>query len=82
MDESRDPFLVELGVRCRERRLDLRLQQKDVAAYIAMTRSMYSLVEQGRKQRIAPEQLARLADVLETTTDYLLQRSEERGRVP
>jgi transcriptional regulator with XRE-family HTH domain len=72
----------EMGRRIKRRRDDLQLLQRDVASRIGMHPTSYSSLERGAKTLIQPEQLARLVDVLETTADYLLQRSEERGEIP
>ena len=77
-----DPFLIEMGRRIRRRRDDLQLSQVEVAHRIDMTGSQLSNLEQGRHARMQLRQLAELARVLETSTDYLLQLTEARGHIP
>ena len=82
MGEQPDPFMVEVGRRIRRRRDDLQLYQADVARRIGMTAGQLSNLESGRHARMQLRQLRALALVLETTVDYLLQLSEERGPIP
>lgn len=82
MASQRDTFLVEMGRRLRRRRDDLQVPQYEVAAAVGLDVSSYSLLEAGKRQRIKPQQLAQLAQVLHTSSDYLLQLSDDRGVVP
>jgi len=67
-----DPFLEEMGRRMRTRREALHLLSYEVARRIGMPAPTYSKLERGSKKLIQPQQLARLACVLETTVDALL----------
>ena len=82
MADATNPFLVEMGRRIRRRRDDWQLTGAEVAEAIRMSPSQFSTLERGGQSLIRPEQFARLAAVLHTTTDYLLQLSEERGDIP
>ena len=82
MADANDPFLVEMGRRIRRRRDDWQLTGGEVAEAIRMSPSQFSTLERGGQRLVRPEQFARLAEVLRTTTDYLLQLSEERGDIP
>jgi len=67
-----DSFLEEMGRRMRTRREALHLYSYQVAGKIGMPAPTYSKLERGSKKLIQPQQLARLARVLETTVDALL----------
>lgn len=82
MAEAEESFLAKVGKSLRRRRLDLDLKPADVARRSGMHRSVYWALEAGRKKSVQPEQLKRLAEVLETTTDYLLQRRGDEDRGP
>ena len=82
MADANDPFLIELGRRIRRRRDDWQLTGREVAEAIQMSSTQFSTLERGGQQLLRPAQLARLAEVLRTTTDYLLQLSDERGDIP
>lgn len=57
-----------------ELRRDHKLTQKDMARRFGISRTMYGYYETGR--RIMPlEMLSLLADVLNTSTDYILGRT-------
>ena len=79
-----DPFLAEMGRRIARRRADLQLSQVDVAAFIRMSQGQLSNLEAGRHARMQLSQLAELARVLRTSTDYLLQLRgpDDRGEIP
>ena len=51
------------------------LTQKELAKIIGISTSELGMIEQGRREP-GREKLERLADVLDTTTDYLLGRTE------
>lgn len=52
-----------------------KMTQREVAKAAGMSTSAYGMIEQGRREP-GREKLERLADVLDTTTDYLLGRTE------
>ncbi len=59
----------------KELRKDKNLTQKDMAKIFNISQTMYSMYESGRRtMRI--EMLCELADVLETSTDYILGRTD------
>lgn len=60
----------------KELRKDKGLTQEDVAQYFGISHSMYSLYETG-KRRMSIEMLCKLADILETSTDYILGRTDD-----
>jgi len=62
---------VELAQKIKQLRLQLDLQQQDVATYMGLTRQTYALVEKGTKDLTLP-QLEKLAGFLHTSVIELL----------
>lgn len=58
----------------KELRKDKGLTQKAVGAYFGISGVTYSLYETG-KRRMQIDMLCKLADLLETSTDYILGRT-------
>ncbi len=80
---ARSPFTVEFGRRVARRRRILGLKQWQIAEQVGTNRSHMTQLELGGHQLMRLEQLATLAKVLETSTDYLLQLVEQDpGEVP
>jgi DNA-binding XRE family transcriptional regulator len=77
MDEHSDAFQREFGRRVERRRRILHLTQQEVAQALRMNRSHYALLEKGRHARMRLDQVAMLPDILQTTLDYLLLRTED-----
>ena len=75
-------FATAVGRRIRRRREVLGKSQRAVADTIAMGPSQYSRMEKGEYLSIRFDQLAKLAGALETSTEYLLLRSDEMGEIP
>lgn len=73
-------FLKELGKRISLRRKSLGLTQEQVAERMNVSVQMISNLEQGRKA-IRPENLTRLSNVLQISTDYLLAGKGSTGEV-
>ena len=71
------PFTVEFGRRMARRRRILGLKQAQIAAHVGVHRSHITQLEGGVYQSMRLEQLARLATILQTSSDYLLQLTEE-----
>ena len=65
--------------RIRELREDHDLTQAEVAGYLNMKQPQYFRYEQGYRD-IPTDILIRLADLYETTTDYILGRSADPHR--
>lgn len=60
----------------KELRRDKQLTQKDIAKILGISGPLYSMYETGaRPMRI--EMLCRIADVLDTSTDYILGRTDD-----
>lgn len=57
-----------------ELRRDHKLTQKDMGRRFGISRTMYGYYETGRRV-MPPEMLAMLAEVLGTSTDYILGRT-------
>jgi transcriptional regulator with XRE-family HTH domain len=77
------PFTVEFGRRMARRRRILGLKQAQIAAHVGMHRSHVTQLEGGHYQSMQLEQLAKLAGILQTSSDYLLQLvDEDPGIVP
>ncbi len=65
----------------KELRKDKGLSQRDMAKLFNISQTMYSMYESGRRtMRI--EMLCELADILETSTDYILGRTSEQKAYP
>ena len=67
--------------RIRDLREDGDLYQKDLAAYLQCTQVCYSHYEMGKRD-IPTDVLIKLADFYQTSTDYLLGRTDERRPYP
>ncbi len=65
----------------KELRKDKKLTQSDMAKFFNINQSMYSMYESGRRT-IKIEMLCKLADILETSTDYILGRTSEQKPYP
>src|SRR5262245_10958571 len=74
MEHPISPFCTEFGRRVARRRRILNLTQQAVGERIGLQRAHISQLEQGKYRSMQLERLAALAGVLETSTDYLLQR--------
>jgi transcriptional regulator with XRE-family HTH domain len=77
MSEEVSDFRARFCDRLRRCRRNRDRTQEDVAHVIGMTRSHYAALEGGRHGLMQLEQLATLADTLNTSTDYLLLRTDE-----
>ena len=62
-------------------REDRDLTQQAVAEYLQITRSAYSNYENGIRE-FPQEVLKKLADLYDTSLDYLLERTDEKKRYP
>jgi len=60
----------------KELRRDKRLTQEDIANHFGISNVMYSLYETG-KRRMSLDMLCDLADILDTSTDYILGRTDD-----
>lgn len=65
----------------KELRKDKNLTQGDMAKYFDIKQSMYSMYESGRRT-MKIEMLCKLADILDTSTDYILGRTSEQKAYP
>ena len=63
--------------RLRLQRLQLRLSQQQLGLQIGHDQGYISRIERGEVTDITVRTLARLADVLGVSTDYLLQRTDD-----
>ena len=63
--------------RIRDLREDSDLTQQQVADYLKMKQPQYNRYEKGYRD-IPSDVLIALADLYETTTDYILERTDER----
>ena len=71
--------MIYLGYyrRIRDLREDSDLTQQQVADYLKMKQPQYNRYEKGYRD-IPSDVLIALADLYETTTDYILERTDER----
>ena len=60
----------------KELRRDKHLTQLDLAKHFGISQTMYSMYESGRRT-MKLEMLCELADILETSTDYILGRTAQ-----
>ena len=67
--------------RIRDLREDKDLLQKDLAAYLNCSQVCYSHYEIGKRD-IPTEVLCKLAEFYDTSTDYLLERTDEKKAYP
>ena len=72
-------MVIYLGYyrRIRDLREDSDLTQQQVADYLKMKQPQYNRYEKGYRD-IPSDVLIALADLYETTTDYILERTDER----
>ena len=64
--------------RIRELREDSDMTQQQVADYLSMKQPQYNRYERGFRD-IPTDMLIALADLYETSTDYILGRVDEKG---
>ena len=67
--------------RLRDLRVDRDLAQKQVASYLGIRQTVYSRYERGI-QAILLRHLITLADLYETSTDYILGRTKQSKPYP
>ncbi|MBQ2974573.1 MAG: helix-turn-helix transcriptional regulator [Clostridia bacterium] len=65
----------------KELRRDKKLTQADMAKFFGIKQSMYSMYESGQRT-MKIEMLIKLADILETSTDYILGRTAQQKPYP
>lgn len=65
----------------KELRKDKNLSQSDIAKEFNIKQSMYSMYESGRRT-MKIEMLCKLADILDTSTDYILGRTSQQKPYP
>ena len=65
----------------KELRKDKNLTQNDMAKLFGIKQAMYSMYESGRRT-MKLEMLCTLADILETSTDYILGSTAEQKPYP
>ena len=83
MDQYHTPIWVEFGRRAARRRRILGPTQQVVSTQVDMPRSQLSQLERGVYRAMQFAQLAALAQVLQTSSDYLLQLVDtDPGPVP
>ena len=69
-------MVIELYEHIRSLREDRDLSQKEIAAILGMSQTGYSKYETGEND-IPTQILIKLAEYYNTTTDYLLDRTDE-----
>ena len=70
-------LLDTLGKRIKALRADLGMSQKDLAFRLGTPPSHLSDIEADKVPRVSGEMLAKIADILGTTTDYLTIRTDD-----
>ena len=74
-------LLGDIMNRIREIREDKDLTQTEVAKKIGITQRNYSYIETGRTM-LTEDILVKLADLYNTSTDYILYRTDKREAYP
>lgn len=64
--------------RIRDMREDRDLTQREIASLLGISQPQYNRYEQGYRD-IPTDLLIKLADIFQTTTDYLLGRTNQSG---
>ncbi len=72
--------VINLNLRLKDLREDADVLQKDVAEYLKCSQVCYSRYENGNRD-IPLEVLCRLADFFDTSTDYILGRTDNPEKV-
>ena len=67
--------------RLRDMREDFDLTQRDIAAKLGIAQSQFFLYEKGYRN-IPTDLLVKLAEIYDTSTDYLLGRTNNPHRIP
>ena len=67
---------MTLGRRIKDRRLKMRMNQKELSAASNLSQATISRIENGRVQQLKSENLKRLAIALGVTVDYLIGRTD------
>ncbi len=75
-------FHREVGYRIRRRRQMLGWSQGELARRMPMPQSQLSRLERGEFKHVDIWQLKQLIEVLQTSADFLLARSDDPGEVP
>lgn len=66
-----------LGQRILLRRRDKRLTQEELGKHVGISGNTIARIERGRIQDLAGAVIARVAEALDTSTDYLLGRTDD-----
>lgn len=69
---------MDVGKRIKELRESLGLEQRELAHKINISQSKMNKIETGYQKRIEPEILVDLSNVLNTTVDYIVGKSDDR----
>jgi transcriptional regulator with XRE-family HTH domain len=72
---------AKIGYRVRRRRMALGWNQTELASRMHMPQGHISRLERGKYAAVNPEKLRTLAQILSTTTDYLLGLSDDPGAI-
>ncbi len=76
-----DTLQAEIGYRVKRRRMALGWSQTQLAERMHMPQGHISRLERGKYAAVNPEKLVTLAQMLSTTTDYLLGLSKDPGAI-
>ncbi len=72
----------EFGYRVMRRRMALGMNQKTLAERTGVRQGLVSRLEKGENVSMKFEKLVLLAEVLSTSVDYLLARTDDAGEIP
>ena len=72
----------EFGYRVYRRRMALGMNQKTLAERTGVRQNLISRLEKGDNVSMKFEKLVLLAEVLSTSVDYLLARTDDAGEIP
>jgi len=73
--------MIDFSIRLKTLRIEKRLKQHDMAAFLGLSDGGYRYYEQGRGFPDVPK-LCQLADFFDVNIDYLLGRCETRQKQP
>lgn len=78
MDEKQ--YMIEVGQRIKDRRIDLGLTQMDIAVQLGMTDTGYANYEKG-KRYLKRATLEQIAEILHVEPGYLAGWSDKNGKI-
>jgi transcriptional regulator with XRE-family HTH domain len=78
MEDTQFVDYVQLGERIREKRINTGLSQNVISEKVGLSESFYGHIERGDR-KLSVESLAKIADYLDLSLDFLLLESNRSG---